>query len=135
MVFLDLSKKKWVIRNLELNVIEDIPMKDLRWFKETSKEALRKQKEGDLTELEAMEKDEEWWIKICEIGLNTTKEILEDTGMTEREFRELMAEVYHFLVVCSSIEGAKQSPLYAVLTQKKELKDSKNIQKPSTSYQ
>jgi len=129
MTFLDLTKKKWVIKDLELDVIEDIPMKELRWFKETSKEALRKSKEGDLTELEAMETDEEWWKRICEIGLNTTKEILEDTGITEREFRELMAEVYHFLVVCSSIEGAKQSPLYAATTQEKEQKESETFQK------
>ena len=36
MVFLDLNKKVWIIKDLEIPVIEDVPMKDLKWFKENN---------------------------------------------------------------------------------------------------
>ena len=46
MPFLDIKKKKWVIKDLKLPVIEDVPMKDLKWFKEKMVEAEEMAKKG-----------------------------------------------------------------------------------------
>ena len=51
-----------------------------------------------------------------------------DTGVTEPEFRELMAEVYTFLAIYGTIERAKQSALYDPEILKKEAKRSKTTQ-------
>ena len=45
-----------------------------------------------------------------------------DTGISEKDFRSLMQEVYNFLIVFSTIEEVKQSGMYDQETQKKESK-------------
>jgi hypothetical protein len=117
--FLDLEKKVWVIKDLVLPVRE-VPMKDLRWFKEKMKEANKLQQSQELTPIQALEFDEEWWEKTCQVGLGKSKTEIEDTGLLEPEFRQLMAEVYHFLVTFGSIEGAKLSGFYDQKTTPKE---------------
>ncbi len=37
MVFLDTKKNVWVIKNLEVPVIEDVPMKEMKWFRDKIK--------------------------------------------------------------------------------------------------
>ena len=122
MPFLNLERKVWIIKNLEIPVKENIPMRELRWFKDKMKEIKKAEEEGKLTALTAMELDEEWWKKTCEMGLGKTYDEIVDTGLTEPEFRDLMAEVYHFLVTFGSIEGAKQSGFYAPKTKTSESK-------------
>ena len=122
MVFLDIKKQAWVIKDLEIPVIEDIPMIDLQWFRTKSKESLEAQEAGSITQLDGIKIDEEWWDKICEIGLDCKKEKIINTGLTEPKFRELMAEIYAFLSVFGNVEEATLSPLYIPLTQKKEKK-------------
>ena len=112
MVFLDVNKKVWILKNLEIPVIENVPMKDLMWFREKIKEAAKLKISPDANELDALKFDEDWWDKICEIGLGkSTNDILE-SGITAKQFRELMAEVYNFLLMCGTIEEAKLSVLY-----------------------
>jgi len=120
MPFLDIKKKKWVIKDLKLPVIEDVPMKDLKWFKEKMVEAEELAKKGKTGTKEEIEFENNWFNKVCEIGLGKTLEEIEDTGISQPDFRALMAEVYTFLSACGTIEGAKQSGLYEVETQKKE---------------
>lgn len=120
MVFLDLEKKVWKIKNIEFPVIENIPMKDLKWFKDEYKSIIKKNESGELTQAEALEFDEKWWEKLCTIGLGSSIEKVMDSNCTEKEFREFMAELYNFLSTISTIEEAKQSALYVPKTQKKE---------------
>ena len=120
MVFLDIKKKKWVIKDLEISVIEDVPMKDLKWFKEKMIEAEELANKGKAGTKEEIEFENNWFNKVCEIGLGKTLEEIEDSGISQPDFRALMAEVYTFLSICGTIEGAKQSGLYEVKTQKKE---------------
>lgn len=120
MPFLDLKKKKWIIKNLELSVIEDVPMKELKWFKEKMIEADDLAKEGKTGTKEEVEFENSWFDKVCKIGLGSSLEEIENSGISQPDFRLLMAEVYTFLSVCGTIEGAKQSGLYEVKTQKKE---------------
>ena len=112
MVFLDLNKKAWVIKDLEIPVIEDIPMKDMKWFREKVKWAAEREEQGDIKQSEALAADEEWWEKTCEVGLNKSVDDILDTGISEPDFRELMAEVYNFLATLGTIEKAKQFALY-----------------------
>lgn len=116
MPFLDIDKKIWKIKSLEVPVKENVPMKELRWFKEKMKEAQKLQEDKTITPLQALEFDEAWWSKTCEIGLGKTKEDIEDTGVSEPEFRLLMAEVYHFLVTFGSLEEAGLSGYFAPKT-------------------
>ena len=127
-MFLDTSKKKWIIRDLEISVIENVSMKDMKWFREKIKEAAEREQAGDLTQAEALQTDEEWWEKTCEIGLGVSVDDVLESGITEPEFRELMAEVYTFLAIYGTIERAKQSALYEVETRKKEGKLTKTTQ-------
>jgi len=120
MVFLDIKKKKWVIKDLEIPVIENVPMKDMLWFKDKVKWAAEKEEKNDITQTEALKLDEEWWENTCKIGLGKSMEEILDSGISEPEFRELMAEVYTFLATCGTIEKAKQFALYEVETLKKE---------------
>ena len=60
-LFLNLEKKAWVIKDLEIPVIEDVPMKDLLWFRNQSKEAEKLKNKEDATITEALEFDEIWW--------------------------------------------------------------------------
>ena len=123
MVYLNIEKKVWAIKDKEYKVIENIPMKDLKWFKDEYKTIIKKNDDGDLTQTEALEFDEKWWDKLCEIGLATTVDDILNSNCTEKEFRDLMAELYHFLSVISTIEEAKLSVLYAPKIQKKENKE------------
>jgi hypothetical protein len=122
MVFLDIKKKIWTIKNIEIPVVEDVPMKELKWFKEKMVEAEDLAAEGKTGTKEEIEFETAWFKKVCSVGLNKTLEELEDTNISQPDFRVLMAEVYTFLAVCGTIEGAKQSGLYEVETPKKERK-------------
>lgn len=112
MVFLDVNKKVWIIKDLEIPVIEDIPMKDMKWFRDKVKWAAEREEKGDITQSEALEVDEEWWEKTCQVGLGTSMDDILDTGISEPDFRELMTEVYNFLATLGTIEKAKLSVLY-----------------------
>jgi len=112
MVFLDTKKKVWVIKDLKVPVIEDVPMKEMKWFRDKIKWAAEREEKQDITTTQALETDEEWWEKTTEIGLGLTVDEVLDTGITEPDFRELMAEVYSFLATLGTIEKAKLSVLY-----------------------
>jgi hypothetical protein len=122
MVFLDTKKKIWVIKDLEVPVIEDVSMKDMKWFRDKIKWAAEREEKQDITTTQALETDEEWWEKTTEIGLGLTVDEILDTGITEPDFRELMAEVYSFLATLGTIEKAKLSVLYDPEILKKDLK-------------
>jgi len=112
MVFLDVDKKVWIIKDLEIPVIEDTPMKDMKWFRDKVKWAAEREEKGDITQSEALEVDEEWWDKTCQVGLGKSMDEILDTGISEPDFRELMTEVYNFLAILGTIEKAKLSVLY-----------------------
>ena len=122
MVFLDIKNKVWKIKDLEIPVIENIPMKEMLWFREKIKWTSEQEEKGSLTTSEALKVDEEWWDNIAKVGLDTTVEKILDTGISESEFRELMAEVYNFLSQLGTIEKAKQFVLYDPKIQKKDEK-------------
>ena len=67
---------------------------------------------SDITQSEALEVDEEWWDKTCQVGLGKSMDEILDTGISEPDFRELMTEVYNFLAILGTIEKAKLSVLY-----------------------
>jgi hypothetical protein len=123
--FLDVKEKVWKIGDLTIPVNENVPMKDLMWFRTATKEIHKKQESGKLTQSEALEFDDIWWDKTCNIGLGKTKEEIIDTGITESQFRNLMAEVFHFLTTFGNVEEAKQSGLYDPEIQKKRQEDFK----------
>ena len=52
-MYLDIQKKVWRIRTKEYPVIENIPMKNLKWFKDQYIEILRKNESGKLSQVEA----------------------------------------------------------------------------------
>ena len=112
MPFLDTNKKVWVIKDLKVPVIEDVPMKDMKWFRDKIKWAAEREEKGDIKQSDALKTDEEWWEKTATIGLGLTVDEIQDTGITEPDFRELMAEVYSFLATLGTIEKAKQFVLY-----------------------
>lgn len=112
MVFLDVNKKVWIIKDLEIPVIEDVPMKEMKWFRDKIKWAAEREEKGDITQSQALETDDEWWAKTADVGLGLTVDEILDTGITEPDFRELMAEVYNFLATIGTIERAKLSVLY-----------------------
>ncbi len=120
MVFLDVKKKMWVIRELEIPVIENVSMKEMSWFRNKLKEVIALEKSGDVSQSEAFDIDDEWWGKTAEVGLGMSVDDVLESGCTEPEFRELMAEVYAFLALSGTVDRAKQSALYAVEIQKKE---------------
>lgn len=121
-LFLNTNKKVWVIKDLEIPVIEDVPMKDLLWFRNKSKEA-ENLKNSDKTSItDGLKFDEEWWEKTCELGLGKTMQEIIDTGVSEKSFRSLMAEVFNFLTVLCTIEEAEQSGIYDQEMKKKENK-------------
>lgn len=123
MVFLDVKDKVWKIKDLEIPVIENIPMKEMLWFREKIKWTSEQEEKGSLTTSEALKIDEEWWDNIAKVGLDTTVDKILDTGISESEFRELMAEVYNFLSQLGTIEKAKQFVLYDQKIQKKDDKE------------
>ena len=122
MPYLDLKDKVWKIKDQKYPVIENLPMKELKWFKDKYKEIIKKNESGKLTQTEALEFDEVWWEKLCKVGLNTTMEKVIDSNCTEKEFRDFMAELYNFLSNLSTIEEAKQFALYDQEIQKNEPK-------------
>src|SRR3972149_3806751 len=117
MPFLDVTKSVWKIQNLEIPVKEDIPMKDLSWFNDKKKELRKLREENKLIDPSSI--DDEWWEHVCTIGLGkTSKEIIE-SGISEPNFRSLMAEVYTFLSIFGTVEEAKLSGYYDQKIQKK----------------
>jgi|TARA_R110000765_G_scaffold72092_1_gene140031 hypothetical protein len=127
-MFLDIKKKVWIIRDLTIPVTENVSMKDMVWFRDKVKWAAEREEKGDITQTQALAVDEEWWNRTCDVGLGVTMDTILDTGVTEPEFRELMAEVYTFLAIYGTIERAKQSALYDPEILKKEAKRSKTTQ-------
>ena len=128
MVFLDVDKKAWIINNLEIPVIENVSMKDIKWFRDKTKWAAQKEESGDITQTEALAVDDEWWEKTCKIGLGVSMDDILDTGITQPNFRELMAEVYNFLLNLGTIEKAKLFVLYDQEMKKKDNKHTETIQ-------
>ena len=112
MVFLNIDKKAWIIKDLEIPVIENIPMKEMKWFRDKVKWAAEREEKGDITQTQALSADDEWWTKTCDIGLGKSMDDILDTGISEPDFRELMAEVYTFLATLGTIEKAKLFVLY-----------------------
>jgi hypothetical protein len=127
-MFLDIKKKVWIIRDLTIPVTENVSMKDMVWFRDKVKWAAEREEKGDITQTQALAVDEEWWNRTCDVGLGVTMDTILDTGVTEPEFRELMAEVYTFLAIYGTIERAKQSALYDPEILKREAKRSKTTQ-------
>ena len=128
MVFLDINKKVWIIKDLEVPVIEDVPMKDLKWFKEKMVEAEDLAEQGKSGTKSEIEFETNWFDKVCTVGLGKSLEEIEDTGISQPKFRMLMAEVYTFLSSYGTVEEAKLSGLYDQEIQKKEAKPSKTTQ-------
>jgi hypothetical protein len=128
MVFLDVDKKVWIIKDLEIPVIEDTPMKDMKWFRDKVKWAAEREEKQDITQTEALSVDEEWWEKTCQVGLGKSMDDILDTGISEPDFRELMQEVYTFLSQLGTIEKAKQFVLYDPEILKKDPKLIKTTQ-------
>lgn len=128
MVFLDTNKKVWIIKDLEIPVIEDVPMKDMKWFTDKTKWAAEREEKGDITQTQALQVDEEWWSKTCEVGLGKSMDDILDSGISQPDFRELMVEVYNFLANLGTIEKAKQFVLYDPEILKKDPKLIKTTQ-------
>ena len=128
MVFLDVDKKVWIIKDLEIPVIEDTPMKDMKWFRDKVKWAAEREEKQDITQTQALSVDEEWWEKTCQVGLGKSMDEILDTGISEPDFRELMTEVYTFLSTLGTIEKAKQFVLYDQEILKKDPKLTKTTQ-------
>ena len=127
-MFLDIKKKVWIINDLEIPVIEDTPMKEMKWFREKVKWAAEREEKGDITQTQALEVDEEWWEKTCQVGLGKSMDDILDSGISEPDFRELMSEVYNFLATLGTIEKAKLYVLYDQEIQKKGSKLTKTTQ-------
>ena len=128
MPFLDTNKKVWIIKDLEISVIENTPMKEMKWFREKVKWAAEREEKGDITQTEALSVDEEWWEKTCQVGLGKSMDDILESGISEPEFRDLMAEVYNFLATLGTIEKAKLYVLYDPEIQKKGLKPTETTQ-------
>lgn len=128
MVFLDLKKKAWIINDLEIPVIENVPMKEMKWFKDKLKWAAEREEKQDITQTEALAVDEEWWDKTCQVGLGKSMDEILESGISEPDFRELMQEVYNFLANLGTIERAKQFVLYDPEILKKDPKLLKTTQ-------
>jgi hypothetical protein len=128
MTFLNTDKKAWVIKDLEIPVIENTPMKEMKWFRDKVKWAAEREDAGDITKTEALSVDDEWWGKTCEVGLGKSMDDILDTGISEPDFRELMTEVYNFLANLGTIEKAKLFVLYDPEIQKKDPKLTQTTQ-------
>ena len=128
MVFLDVDKKAWIIKDIEIHVIEDTPMKDMKWFRDKVKWAAEREEKGDITQTEALAVDEEWWEKTCQVGLDKSMDDILETGISEPEFRDLMSEVYNFLASIGTIEKAMLSVLYDQKILKKDPKLTQTTQ-------
>jgi len=118
MQFLDTIKGVWVIGKLEIPVKENIPMKDMFWFNDKKKEIRKLREEDKLIDPSAI--DDDWWEHVCTIGLGKTSKEIIDSGISEPQFRNLMAEVYTFLSIFGTVEEAKLSGYYDQKIQKKD---------------
>ena len=127
-MFLDIKKKAWIIKDLEIPVTENVSMKDMEWFRDKVKWAAEREEKGDITQTQALEVDEEWWEKTCQVGLGKSMDDILDSGISEPDFRELMSEVYNFLATLGTIEKAKLYVLYDQEIQKKGSKLTKTTQ-------
>ena len=58
MVFLDINKKVWIIKDLEIPVIEDTPMKEMKWFRDKTKWAAEREEKGDIAQTQALSADD-----------------------------------------------------------------------------
>jgi hypothetical protein len=119
-LFLDTEKKVWKVEKLEIPVIENVPMNDLKWFREKTKEIETLRETNKLTVKKGLEVDEEWWENTCKVGLGKTMSQVLASGISEPKFRMLMAEVFHFLQNFGTIEEAKRSGIYDPEIQTKE---------------
>ena len=128
MPFLDVNKKVWIIKDIEIPVIEDTSMKDMKWFRDKVKWAAEREEKNDITQSQALLADEEWWSKTCQVGLGKSMDDVLDTGISEPDFRELMTEVYNFLANLGTIERAKLFVLYDPEILKKDPKLTKTTQ-------
>ena len=128
MPFFNVDKKVWIIKDLEIPVIENTPMKEMKWFRDKVKWAAEREEKGDITQTEALSVDEEWWEKTCQVGLGKSMDDILESGISEPEFRDLMAEVYNFLATLGTIEKAKLYVLYDPEIQKKDSKPTKTTQ-------
>jgi len=128
MPFLNVDKKVWIINDLQIPVIENTPMKEMKWFRDKVKWAAEREEKGDITQTEALSVDEEWWEKTCQVGLGKSMDDILESGISEPEFRDLMAEVYNFLATLGTIEKAKLYVLYDPEIQKKGLKPTETTQ-------
>ena len=128
MPFLNVDKKVWIIKDLEIPVIENTPMKEMKWFRDKVKWAAEREEKGDITQTEALSVDEEWWEKTCQVGLGKSMDDILESGISEPEFRDLMAEVYNFLATLGTIEKAKLYVVYDPEIQKKDSKPTKTTQ-------
>ena len=127
-MFLDIKKKAWIIKDLTIPVTENVSMKDMVWFRDKVKWAAEREEKGDITQTQALEVDEEWWEKTCQVGLGKSMDDILDSGISEPDFRELMSEVYNFLATLGTIEKAKLYVLYDQEIQKKGSKLTKTTQ-------
>jgi len=127
-MFLDIKKKLWIVGELKIPVIENVPMKEMKWFRDKVKWAAEREEKGDITQTQALEADDDWWEKTAHIGLGLSVDEVLETGISEPEFRELMAEVYTFLASYGTIERAKLSALYDPEILKREQQDTKTTQ-------
>jgi hypothetical protein len=128
MTFLNVDKKVWIINDLEIPVIENTPMKEMKWFRDKVKWAAEREEKQDIKQSEALAVDEEWWERICQVGLGKSMDDILDTGISEPDFRELMTEVYNFLATLGTIEKARQFVLYDPEIQKKGIKLTQTTQ-------
>ena len=127
-MFLDIKKKAWIIKDLTIPVTENVSMKDMVWFRDKVKWAAEREEKGDITQTQALEVDEEWWEKTCQVGLGKSMDDILVSGISEPDFRELMSEVYNFLATLGTIEKAKLYVLYDQEIQKKGSKLTKTTQ-------
>jgi hypothetical protein len=111
-LFLDVENKVWNVGKLKIPVLENIPMKDLKWFRDKTIEIESLRESNKLTVKKGVEFDNEWWNKTCQIGLGKTMDQVLESGISEPKFRALMAEVFYFLQNFGTIEEAKQSGIY-----------------------
>jgi len=120
MTFLDTKKGKWIIGSLELPVRENIPMEETKWFRDNLKSKTKDLKDGKLTDMDVAQFENEWDDNVAKIILGTTTEELELSGISDAQYREVLAEAFTFLKAFGTIAKAKQSGIYDPQTEDKE---------------
>jgi len=122
MPFMNVEKGIWVIGKLELPIKQNIPMSDTSWFRTQLKEKGDKQLKGTLGDTEVALFEMEWDEHVATIILGTTTKALEQSGISDAEFKEVLAEAYIFLKAFGTIEKAKQSGIYGQQTKEPDKK-------------